>query len=142
MLLALILLTACDGGDDSATGATSPCEGETRSEPLTIGSAFSGSSTTLTVESAEPLPPAFGENHWVLALDQGELPLEGCVLSAEPSMPDHGHGGPAPTITEQGGGLYDLSVQFTMSGYWELETQLSCADAGVDDTIVITVCAE
>lgn len=108
-----------------------------------MGSTFSGSQATLTVTAATPLPPTSGENEWTLTVsDATGTPLDDCALTATTAMPDHGHGGPVPTVTSTGDGSHVLQVSFTMGGYWEIDASLSCPATQTADNVLITVCAE
>jgi hypothetical protein len=131
MLLIVMMLVACSG--DPVDEAVSPCVDEERAEVLSAGASFDG----LTITDADPLPAYAGENTWELSLDAGE----GCTLTAQTRMPDHGHGGPAPSLEDLGGGDYRAEIEFTMGGYWEITVQVDCPEA--DEVVIpVAVCVE
>ena len=144
MLLPLLPLAACgdDGEDSGSAGAASPCEEETRSPALEVGLTFQGAAATVVVREASDIPALTGDNAWTLELLSGDQPLEGCTLSAEIDMPDHGHGGPAPTFTDLGAGMYSMDLTFIMGGYWEIDAAIACTDASVEDVVELTTCVE
>ena len=122
-------------------GAVAPCDEETRAQPLAIGSRFDGDQLSLITTDASPLPVAADDNTWTMQLvDAGDQPLVGCSLTVVTDMPDHGHGGPSPAITELGGGEYQLDLRLTMGGFWVAEVAADCG--GVTDVVLVTVCAE
>ena len=133
----LWILLACGEGDDS--GAIAPCEQEDRAVAAVEGAVFSGESTTITVTAIAPSVPAVDDNQWQLLIaDSAGSVLPGCVLSAESEMPDHGHGGPTPTFVELDGGTYEMTVRFTMGGYWEVDVQTDCTG----DVVRLNVCVD
>lgn len=52
-------------------------------------------------------------------------------------MPEHGHGAPAPTATNEGGGEYHIIPTFTMAGLWEVT--LTAAHGGERVMTVLTL---
>lgn len=141
ILLTALLLTACETDEEEA--ATSPCEEETRSTDVTPGVTFQGDSAMLEFITLEPAAPVAGnENVWTVSLSADGQPLEGCSLSGEIDMPDHGHGGPDPVFTEDGGGDYQMATTLTMGGYWEIDVDIDCPDLSAADAIMLPVCAE
>ena len=131
------LLMAC--GDKADSGSLSPCLQEDRAVEAVLDTAFSGQTTTLTVTDMAPAFPAVDDNLWELSLQDSSGALTGCTLSGTIDMPDHGHGGAAPTFTELGEGRYEMAARFTMGGYWEVGLDIQCAEA---DTVVLNLCVE
>nr|MBA3538160.1 FixH family protein [Deltaproteobacteria bacterium] len=91
--------------------------------------------------TANPAPPARGDNIWTLqvsAMAGGTVgaPVAGGMLTVTPFMPDHQHGTPLRVeITDQGNGMYELSpVNMWMPGLWETTIQVSSA-SGTDQAI-------
>jgi hypothetical protein len=67
--------------------------------------------------------------------DSEGKPLEGAEIEVTPWMPEMGHGVPyVPTVTEKGGGLYNVVFHFTMTGRWELKMAIRKGD--VEDNVV------
>ena len=72
----------------------------------------------------------------MLHVRQDGADVEGAMVSAEPFMPDMGHGIPdAPAIVEDGMGMYTATWTFTMAGYWEVELMVD-GSAGMDHATV------
>lgn len=62
--------------------------------------------------------------------DAEEQPVEGAAVTAEPWMPAHGHGSPEPTtVTEIGGGEYQVDAVLPMPGHWEIRVEARVGDA-------------
>lgn len=99
----------------------------------------------LAFQSANPMPPATGDNTWVVSLtDAGGDPVTGAAddIVVTPHMPDHGHGTPvAVQVSEEDDGVYQLApVNTFMPGYWQITFELE-SDA-LSDTLVFGVCVE
>jgi len=133
----LWLIMAC--ADKGETGASSPCAQEDRAVATVLDTTFSGTSIDATVTAMDPPFPAADDNTWTLQLTDSTGALSGCSLSGEIDMPDHGHGGPAPTFTELGEGAYEMTARFTMGGYWEVALAVSCT---TDDAVTLNICVE
>lgn len=123
-MLLLALALACT--DDHMEMAESPCMEEQRAGPLSEGASFSEGGTTVTVVAMSPGTPVVGENTWELEVSGSQ----GCEVSIEPSMPDHGHGAPVGDVIYLDGESWEVQdLEFTMGGYWEVEVTLACEDA-------------
>lgn len=133
----LWLMMACAGPGE--TGAVSPCAQEDRAVDDVLDATFSGAIVDVTVTAMDPPFPTVDDNTWTLQLADSSGALSGCSLSGEIDMPDHGHGGPAPELTELGEGAYEMTARFTMGGYWEVSLAVSCAS---DDVVILNICAE
>ena len=136
--LPLLMLTACTSA--AVDSASSPCSEETRAQTLEAGATFSGESVTVDITAATPATATVGSNTWTVALASAGAPLSGCSLSAQIAMPDHGHGGSAPELTEDGDGVYTVQIEYTMGGYWEMDVAVTC-DA-LEDSVPVLVCVE
>lgn len=82
----------------------------------------------------EPLDPVVGENKIQFGLYKRETmmsfpAIENYSIEFEPEMPTMGHGSPNnvnPTYTANG--LYDGTVNFTMTGYWRINVTVKNAE--------------
>ena len=133
----LWLMMAC--ADKGESGAVSPCMQEERAVEEILDATFSGASMDVTVTGMDPPFPIVDDNTWTLRISDETGALSGCSLSGEIDMPDHGHGGPAPTFIELGEGAYEMTARFTMGGYWEIGLAASCA---TEDSVLLNICVE
>jgi len=140
LLLLMPALVGCETDDDDV----GICESEERDLPYEAGMSVEGDSSLFTValDSADPAPPDLDENDWILSVsDAAGSPVEGCLLTATPWMPDHGHGSNNPESTDEGGGSYSIvGLDFIMAGYWEVGVQVDCG--GETDTVEFRFCIE
>lgn len=137
LLIGLAGLGAC-AGDDSGP-ATSPCEEDDRAGTLAVGDTFEGDALSAEITSLDPDPPEVGENTWVLTLS--EAVDAGCTASAEPFMPDHGHGADVGTVTVEGDTVTIEELSVSMGGYWEVEVILTC-DGEEDRVVPVKHCVD
>jgi hypothetical protein len=142
----VIAAGACSDGGDSGDDETSyNCAAETRDDDFVLGLAKPGESNhyEFKLMSADPAPPARGDNTWVVQLNTMVTPIapvSGATLSVTPFMPDHAHGSGKTVIvtpmTEAG--QYQLSpVNLWMPGLWEVTIQ---ASAPQSDRVVFRFC--
>jgi hypothetical protein len=133
-----IALAAGACADDEPEDDTSyNCMAETRDDEFALGLSKPGESSryTFTLVTADPAPPARGDNTWVLRLDTMAAPVApvtGATMSVSPFMPDHSHGsGKTVTITPMTeAGEYKLApVNLWMPGLWEVTVQVSGAQS-------------
>lgn len=131
---ATLAIGACsDSGGDDDTSYN--CAAETRADEFVLGLAKPGESGQLTFQlvTADPAPPARGDNSWIIELDTmaaPATPVTGATMSVTPFMPDHAHGsGKTVTITPMTeAGQYKLEpVNLWMPGLWEVTIQVSGA---------------
>lgn len=145
VLAALLALGACaknDAGDDDA-----PVDCSTQvADTFTVGLDHHGSAGRLdfAMMSADPAPPARGNNTWLVQIDtmtdgSDTAPLTGATMTVTPYMPAHGHGTPVTVIvTEGSGGQYTLSpVNLWMPGVWQTTIDVT---SPVTDSAVFTFC--
>ena len=139
-LALLVLLVGCPSGDDDDThsAGVALCDLDDRDEEYVPGMAKEGEEGSihfLLVET-DPGPPDVGACDWLVELSAlaDDAALAGCTVTADPFMPDHGHGADLGAGTEQAEpGTYLVTGQrFSMSGYWEITMEADCPDAGVD----------
>ena len=130
-----------DGPRDPAEGST--CASEDRAEAFSAGMSKTGEAgVTVAIESSDPAPPAQGDNIWILSVSDGSGAAAGATVAITPKMPDHGHGGPSPEITDQGDGAYEAApVNFPMGGYWEMTVSVETA-GGTTDEVMFPICIE
>lgn len=134
--LCFVTAAACGGGDDDDPGSYN-CADEARDDEFVAGIAKQGESQRMmfTLVSADPAPPARGDNVWMLKLTTMAAPgtpVDGAVMSASPFMPDHNHGPQFDTVITPAGepGLYRLEpVNLWMPGLWETTIRVSGADS-------------
>ncbi len=150
-LIATVLfasLAACTGGG-TMSGDDQPynCAAETRADTFKVGLDKVGSGGVLDFKlmTADPAPPARGDNTWNIqmsAMTSGVVGngVAGGSLSVTPFMPDHAHGSPIPVVvTDKGGGAYELSpVNLWMPGLWQ--TTIEATSASGTDVAVFAFC--
>jgi hypothetical protein len=68
--------------------------------------------------------------------DASDRDVAGAEITITPWMPEMGHGvSQKPTVTERGGGLYDVEdLIFIMGGHWELRVKVK--KDGIEDSVV------
>jgi hypothetical protein len=140
--LSLLFLAACgthDHGDDEPD-----CSQVTGADEFVVGLQKTGDGGRLDFKmmSADPAPPARGDNTWVIqvsTMDSGVVgaPIDGATLTASPFMPAHQHGTPIRVEVTPAGtaGQYTLSpVNLWMPGVWET-TILASKDDTTDSAV-------
>jgi hypothetical protein len=121
----LIASAACSSDPEPAPtpAQTSSCAQEARADRYLVGlQKKTSGGLSVSLMTAEPAPPAKGNNAWTLQLfDASGAPIEGADVSLTPYMPDHAHGSAVkPEVKAQGGGNYGVSrIYLPMSGFWE-----------------------
>jgi hypothetical protein len=130
------------GGDG---GESYNCAEEDRDDEFVIGLQKNGQAGQLEFRlmSANPAPPARGDNEWILQLNGmgGGAAVAGAQMAVTPFMPDHQHGTPLavdiePQATE---GQYKLApVNMWMPGLWEIT--IEAAAGAQSDTVVYRFC--
>jgi len=134
-------------GDMPATGV---CAGDSGAPPYAAGtSAVSTSGFKATLVSADPAPPARGQNTFVLKIvdPDGKALPDAAVVGVKTWMPKHGHGSADPKVTRKSDGSFEVSpIIFSMAGIWEVRVSVAtgdgAADGGTDDIAVFTLCIE
>jgi hypothetical protein len=115
-----------DTGDDD-DDAPVDCSTQV-ADTFVVGLDHKGSAGMLDFQmmSADPAPPARGNNTWVIqvmSMNAGvdATPLDGASITVTPYMPAHGHGTPVVAdVTDMGSGQYELSpVNLWMPGVWQ-----------------------
>jgi hypothetical protein len=133
----------CQQGHEHDT-EESGCAVETRDDDYAVGLSKVGTFVTATFVSADPAPPARGDNSWVLSfVDSGGAPLDGLEIAVTPTMPDHGHGTPVAAVVAPTGdaGQYGVApVNLFMVGYWEITFEITQGD--MQDSLVFGFCVE
>lgn len=118
----------------------SDCDEETRDDEFMVGLSKTGSALTVSFVSANPAPPALGDNTWTVTLSDPDASITG----ATPFMPDHGHGTPVTAeVTPTGTpGEFTISpVNLFMAGLWEVTIDI-ITQAGTTDQVVFAFCVE
>ena len=143
-LLISILVGACTG-DDTPDDGSYNCAAETTDDEFVVGLTKAGERGMLdfVLLSADPAPPARGDNTWLLELRTrpAAAPVEGATIEAAPFMPSHQHGSAKPVVVEPmpQAGQYQLSpVNMWMPGVWE--TTIDVTAAGGSDRAVFRFC--
>ena len=148
LVLGGLFLMGCpepDPGDNP--GGSLPCDEDTRAEQYLPGMEKQGAAEllTLVLRSAQPAPPDVGDNLWFLEIrdSSNDAPAEGCEVSAQLFMPDHGHGAEAPLTTPgAAAGEYELSsLGFIMAGFWTVTIDMDCPGIG-GDSVVFAFCLD
>lgn len=139
-LAAAAALTACgdDHGDDTphdpdGHGDTIGCQDDARAVPYTDDLSVTARSgdVRFVLTDADPTPPAQGLNRWTVRLiDADGEPVTDVTLSAEPFMPDHGHGPTRePTVTASGDSFVIDELDLFMPGLWRITLRASDGDS-------------
>ena len=143
------LLAAC-GTDDGGGGDDAPvdCSKVTGVDTFVAGLPKAGiqGNAEFKLLSADPAPPARGDNTWILqvnAMSGGTVgsPISGASITAAPFMPAHQHGSPKEVVITPmpDAGQYKLEpVNMWMPGVWE--TTIQTTGTGNDDTVVYRFC--
>jgi hypothetical protein len=99
--------------------------------------------------SADPAPPARGNNTWVVqvtSIGPGVVgaPVDGATFKVTPFMPAHQHGTGVPVeITPMTDGTYQLSpVNLWMQGVWETTIRATASDGTSTDAAVFKFCVD
>ena len=138
-LPALLLSLAACSGDDGHTDEVD-CTKVSGADEFVVGLAKDGSGGMLDFKmmSAEPAPPARGDNVWIVEiLDMNGMPFEGANLTVTPFMPAHDHGSPKTVQIAPAGapGQYSMSpVNLWMPGVWET-TIRATVDTSTDSAV-------
>ena len=142
-ILALGLAACADdgGGDDDMPV---DCATVTGTDTFTVGLEKPGTSGVYDFKlmSADPAPPARGNNTWVVqvnSMNAGVVgaPVDNATIKVTPFMPAHQHGAGVPvTITPMTEpGQYELgTVNLWMQGVWET-TIRATVDTTTDSTV-------
>jgi len=123
------------GGMDM--GALISCENDPRVTAYSANMVKTGQAGVARVKlvSANPSPPASGENSWsIQLLDSAGNPLSGAIVVALPYMPDHGHSSPqTPAVTAGAspGSFTVDNLDLFMAGVWQF--QISVFPSGETD---------
>lgn len=153
LLMGTLAIGCGGGGDDGGPDAdivSYNCATETRADQFSLGLTKMGAAGLYDFKlmTADPAPPARGDNTWVIEIDalQGATPgapvtgLES-KMTVVPYMPDHMHGTPITVgITPAGSsGQYMLTpVNLWMPGLWETTIQVN--ENGTKDHAVFSFC--
>jgi hypothetical protein len=139
------------GGDGPDADIVSyNCATETRADTFSVGLEKTGAAGLFDFKlmTADPAPPARGDNTWVIEVDSASAagagaPVAGLQsgMTVVPYMPDHMHGTPitveiTPASTT---GQYTLTpVNLWMPGLWETTIQVD--SNGTKDHAVFSFC--
>lgn len=145
VLVLSLFAVACSHDDHGDDDAMVDCTKVSGADEFVVGLAKDGMSGMLdfAMMSAEPSPPARGDNTWIVAItDMNGAPLDGASLTVTPFMPAHGHGTPITVdVTPVTGtpGQYTLSpVNLWMPGVWE--TTIRATSGATSDSALYTFC--
>jgi hypothetical protein len=98
---------------------------------------------TVSLEDAEPAPPALDMNTWTIYVtDDAGNGVEGADVAVKPTMPVHNHGTPyVAQVDDQGGGTYVLDpVNMFMVGYWNVE--ITVTTDSISDVVDFAFCIQ
>lgn len=153
-LLGAIVASAC-GGDDPALDYDPDedarvCIATGRGDTYVVGleRAGNGGKLDFKLMSANPAPPGFNNNTWVIQINSMAAgvvgdPAANATIRVTPFMPDHQHGTPIKATIEAmpEAGQYKLDpINMWMPGYWEITID---AQAGaVSDRVVYKFCIQ
>lgn len=142
-----VALGGCsEDSSSSSSGGQSgsvTCENDSRVSPYSANMARDGEKGALRfmLQSIEPAPPTKGNSRWMVRVtDTADAPMAGGTLTADPRMPDHGHGSSVtPTVTDKGDGGYEVNpIYFMMPGVWDI--QIDATVGGKTDTAHYVFC--
>lgn len=149
VLVAIALVGAACGAEDGGgddDGALR-CDEEPRASVYSPGMVELGADGVLAVAlvDAQPAPPDKGDNAWVIEVRDAATDevVDGAVVTAEPFMPDHGHGTPiAPEVADgDGAGRYVIErINLWMPGLWEVRVGVAGGERA--DRVVFAFCVE
>lgn len=148
-MLTSVAFTAACGGMSNSGDDLGPynCAAEKRADSFAVGLEKAGDAGALDFKmmTADPAPPARGDNVWQFQLSSMSAGVvgggvAGASLTVTPFMPDHQHGTPIQVeITDKGAGAYELApVNLWMPGLWE--TTITATSASSTDQAVFRFC--
>ena len=145
LILGALLAAGACSDDNTADDESYNCAAETRDDDFVLGLSKPGESSRYEFKlmSADPAPPARGDNTWILQLSTmaaPATPVSGETMSVTPFMPDHAHGsGKTVIVTPMtDAGQYKLSpVNMWMPGLWEVTIQTTGTQT---DRVVFRFC--
>lgn len=145
-----LALAACssDGGDDGEEPVD--CATVTGVDTYNTDLHHAGGSGVFDFKmiSADPAPPARGNNTWVVQVTMVTpvvgTPVDGATFKVTPFMPAHQHGTGVPVeITPMTDGTYQLSpVNLWMQGVWETTIRATSSDGTSTDSAVFKFCVD
>ncbi len=148
IVLGSVVPACTDSGMNTDPYGPVNCAEETRADDFVVGLSKVGDGNLLdfTLMTADPAPPARGDNTWVLQINQmtngvDGAAVDGASMTVSPFMPDHGHpSGKTVIVTPNGtAGQYELApVNLWMPGLWE--TTIDATTSAGDDTVVFRFC--
>lgn len=111
---------AC-GGHSHDTGEGDLLQTHDAGSTADAGTTDAGVSTLSLTAAFETSPLQRTGNRLHAQLSRAGQPVTGATVTVALWMPAHGHGAPAPSVVEHGGGEYDAhAVTFTMPGTWDV----------------------
>lgn len=116
-------LSTLDGGELAREAVTAQDAGSTQDagSAQDAGNSQDAGQAELSLSANFPNAMTRTGNTLDVRLVRGSQAVEGATVTVALWMPAHGHGAPAPTVTERGGGDYRAqAVNFTMPGAWDV----------------------
>lgn len=141
-----LALVACGGGSAPPDADEAlACIASKRGQDYAVGlePATPGAALDVKMMSADPAPPGFNNNTWVVQIARRATgaPVTGGDVSVVPFMPDHQHGTLPVKVQELPQGQYQLTpVNMWMPGYWEI-TIRTRIDA-IDESVTYKFCIQ
>jgi hypothetical protein len=146
-----LVMAACGSGGEVTPDANDvlACLSSGLGETYVAGLEHAGQAGRLDFRlmSANPAPPGFNNNTWVIQVSSMAAgvagnPVDGATITVTPYMPVHQHGTAIRAkVQDMSGGMYQLSpVNLWMPGIWE--TTISAQVGGVQDTTVYRFCIQ
>lgn len=145
-LIAAVFATACTSNNSSGDDQEMVnCAAEPRADTFTMDMVKHGSNGMIdfTLHTAQPAPPAQGNNTWEVQLSSAGAPMAGATIAVKPYMPDHMHAAELKAaVTDEGDGMYKLTpVNLWMPGLWQTTLDVTPAGAAVKaDSVVFSFC--
>lgn len=148
VLLPLVVLVGCPGPKtDPDSGipdeADIGCAMDPQAETFTMGMKKTGSMgmLTFTIATADPAPPARGNDTWTIKVEKNGQAQTGATIGVALFMPKHGHGtSVAPVVMPMGDGYSIAPLYFFMPGLWRIT--LTATVGGVSDSAEFFFCIE
>ncbi|MDB4956688.1 MAG: hypothetical protein JWO36_4257 [Myxococcales bacterium] len=151
-VLALGLASALGACATTPPADDPPCSQVKNADTFVVGLDKAGANGALDFKmmSADPVPPARGDNTWVVqvsSMTSGVVgsPVTGASMSVTPFMPSHQHGSPlAVVVTPMAdAGQYKLTpVNLWMPGVWETTLDVTASGSSPADNVMFRFCIE
>lgn len=140
----LSVIASCDSDDAEHHSNTIGCKDDARIDGTASNLEKKGKNGQFTfiLSETSPNPPARGVNRWTVKVKdaQGNT-VTGLTVTADPRMPDHGHGSSTqPTVSAEGDAYIVEGISLYMAGLWQVT--IAAQGSGVSDSAIYSYCIE